>query len=273
MGLFQLCHRKYDYSYNQRLVPTGPRIALEFGRIYQKGLTVLYETRDIELALAGALSLWEPFEGLDTTKLVRNKKKMEELLRAYEKEFFGKEQWTDNGGEILLSYPLCEGVDFVGKQDRRGYFGDTRAIQENKTSTFPGMFVDEPNNQICGYLWLESKILGEKVRKVIVTIAWLHKNSVKGLIYPKVKADPPKSVFIRDPITVEDFLIEEFEKDVIQVAQDIMHYQDIEYWPKNAPQACGTFGGCEYKSLCLCSDEEKKVMAEMQFNKKELKPE
>lgn len=273
MGLFQLCHRKYDYSYNQKLVPMGDRIALEFGSIYQKGLTILYETRDIELALANALRLWEPFEGLDTTKLVRNKKKMEELLRAYEKEFFGKENWRDAGGEILLKWPLCEGVEFVGKQDRRGWFGDTRAIQENKTSTFPGMFVNEPNNQICGYLWLESKILGEKVRKAVVTIAGLHKNSVGGLLYPRVKSDPPKSVFIRDPIQVEDFLIEEFERDAKAVAIEIEICLRTGYWPKNAPQACGTFGGCEYKSLCLCSDEEKKVMAEMQFTKKERKPE
>lgn len=268
MGLFQLCHRKYDYSYNRRLVPMGEQVTLRFGEIYQKGLTILYETCSIESAIAESLRLWEPFEGLDTTKLVRNKKKLEELLRAYEKEFFGKEQWTDCGGELLLEYPLCEGVVFVGKQDRRGYFGDTRAIQENKTSTAPGFFVDEPNNQICGYLWLESKILGEKVRKAVVTITGLHKNSVNGLLYPRVKSDPPKSVFIRDPIQVEDFLIAEFEMDAIHTAYEIFECMEMEYWPKNAPQACGTFGGCEYKSLCLCSDEEKKVMAEMQFTKK-----
>lgn len=268
MELFQLCHRKYDYSYNQKLVPTGERITLEFGSAYQKGLTALYTARNIEKAVSEALHAWEPFEGLDTTKMVRNKKKMEELLRAYDKEFYGKENWTDNGGELLLEYPLCEGVIFVGKQDRRGWFGETRAIQENKTSTFPGMFVDEPNNQIVGYLWLESKILGEKVRKAVVTIAGLHKNSVNGLLYPRVKSDPPKSVFIRDPITVEDFLIEEFERDAVCVASEIDQCYTHNYWPKNAPQACGTFGGCEFKSLCLCSDEEKKVMAEMQFTKK-----
>lgn len=268
MALFQLCHRKYDYSYNQKLVPIGEQIALEFGRIYQKGLTTLYETRDIELAVASGLRLWEPFEGLDTTKLVRNAKKLKELLIAYYKEFFGKEQWTDAGGEILLQWPLCEGVEFVGKQDRRGWFGETRAIQENKTSTSPAFFVDEPNNQIAGYLWLESKILGEKVRKAVVTIAGLHKNSVNGLLYPRVKSDPPKSVFIRDPITVEDFLIEEFEQDAICVAEGIKLCNNLGYWSKNAPQACGTFGGCEYKSLCLCSEEERPTMIEMQFTKK-----
>ena len=256
----------------------GERIALEFGAIYQKGLTILYDTKDLEQAITAALRLWEPFEGLDTTKLVRNKKKMEELLRAYEKEFFGKENWTDAGGEILLKWPLCEGVVFVGKQDRRGWYGETRAIQENKTSTFPGMFVDEPNNQIVGYLWLESKVTGERVRKAVVTIAGLHKNSALGLLYPRVKSDPPKSIFIRDPIWVEDFLIEEFEKDAIQTAREIeMCHLTLKgnsgpYWPKNAPQACGTFGGCEYKSLCLCTDAEKPTIIEMQFTQKKPEP-
>src|SRR4030042_3866786 len=121
MAEFQLCHRKYQYSHVQNLVPIGERITLEFGKAYQFGLTVLYEKQDLEKAILEAIHLWEPFEGLDTTKLVRNKRKLEELLRAYHREFFGKEQWRDDGGEIKLEYPLCEGVVFVGKQDRRGW--------------------------------------------------------------------------------------------------------------------------------------------------------
>ncbi len=271
MGVFQACHRKYQYQYEQKLAPKGANVNLIFGEVYQYGLTRLYETKSVEIAKHDATAKWNSYGVIDERE-IRTPEKLRELVTAYDKEFFGKEQWTDNGGEILLEYPLCEGAVFVGKQDRRGWYGKERtiqrAIQENKTTTNPRWFIPEPNNQLIGYLWLESKILGEPVRKIVVTIAEINKNSALGLIKPRIKSDPPRSVFTRDPIYVEDFLVEEFEQDAVEVAREINNCSCRKYWPKNAPGACGNFGGCEFKQLCLCSDEEKPLIIELQYEKK-----
>lgn len=271
--LFQLCPRKYYYVTKLKLTPREPRIALEFGEAVHLGLGKLYDTKNIEEALKVALAKWGPFEGMDMGKGLRNKNKLEEMLRAYHKVFFGKEYWEDKGGEKLLAFPLVNDIEYIGKIDRFGLLAGNPAIQEWKHSASPGFFVAEPNNQLTGYCWLASMATDSLVRKVLVTIGNLYKSSREGLVPPRVKSDPPKWIFLRDPITIEDFLIEEWKLDIINVAAKIQLCETKGYWEKNAPQGCGSFGGCEFKPLCLCSAEEKPYLIEMQYTQKEIREE
>jgi len=258
---------------------------MKFGLAGHAGVRQLYETKDLQKCLSAAEEVWKPFEGMDVGKDgkpgVRTLTKLREILTAYHEQLFLKEDWTDQGGEVMeeLLIPVppyywhlfskCGYspfyIRYLAKIDRFGLSGQVPAIQELKflKPFMGGEFTPEPNNQIVGYLRASRR------RKAIVTVAKVQPSSVKGMVQPRSKRDEPYSIFTRDPVFYEDFAFAEFEQDVIGWVVSILTWQMSNYWPKSAPGACNDYGGCSFKTVCSVEPAKREVLLELGFKKKE----
>lgn len=89
---FARCPQYYEYSYLEGLISVKEQVSLLFGDAYHQGYGVLYDNLGIEAAVAKFKKAFEPYEGKDP-KGLRTLAKGEEMLRAYDEQFIGKEQW------------------------------------------------------------------------------------------------------------------------------------------------------------------------------------
>lgn len=271
---FARCPR-FDYYRNElRLEPDRPALGMVFGDAGHKGLGKLYDTGSLDESIKTATELWEPYEGMDVEKNgqpgIRTKAKLTEILTAYVEQLFGKEDWEDEGGEQLDAFTLIRDdltVTYRYKIDRIGKSGGTPAIQEWKflKPFFTNEFIPEPNLQVVGYLKATNR------QKAIVTVADVMKSSKNGMVVQKAKDVLPRSIFHRDPVYYDGWVFGEWEKDVFGWAKSILTCRESNYWPKNAPGACGNYGGCVYKTLCNADEEQRKVLMELSFKKREKK--
>jgi len=269
---FATCPRFFQYSNELQLEPDRESLGMKFGDAGHRGLGALYTHNSLDACLTVASDAWKPFEGMDVEKNgqpgMRTTAKLREILTAYFEQLYGKEEWIDQGGERLESMVLKRGeleIIYRFKIDREGLSGGVPAIQEWKFNKpfFTNEFIPEPNLQIVGYLRATGK------KKAVVTVCDVVKNSVKGQVQPRNKADLPRSIFHRDPVYYDDWVFKEWEEDVFGWAVSILTCRESNYWPKNAPGACGNYGGCVYKTLCNAEEEQRKVLMELSFRKKE----
>ena len=265
---FARCPLYYALNYEDKIESTKVKVALKWGDAYQQGITKLYDTEDVNKAVAKFVSVFTPFDGMDE-KGVRTLAKGQEMLEAWNEQFYGKEEWTDQGGEKMFSFEVVPGLFYTVKLDRQGLSGGVEAIQEIKTTGYPGMFVTEPNLQIQGYLYAYSHLKGVPVKKAVVTVAGLYKSSSRGMVKGTRKDDPPRSVFGRDNIWYEEWQFEQWKKAVKKWARLIQVCQEDNDWPINAPSACSAYGGCQYRVLCSADPEQREYLKETAFKKKE----
>ena len=279
------CPRYYFYDRVMKIEAQSKRLGMMFGSAGHTGLHKLYDTKNLDSCLDAAFKAWEPFEGQDVSKDgkpgVRTWAKLKEILTAYYNQIYVNEKWTDQGGEILESFlieipPFIrdaflgvgyteEAIRYRFKIDRKGLSGDVPAIQEWKflKPILGSDFVPEPNNQIVGYL------KGMQARKAVVTVAKVQVSSVEGMIKGRTKDAEPHSIFTRDPVFYDPHVFEEFSMDMLMWSFIILSCTALGYWPKNAPGACNYFGGCQFKQLCASDPEQRKVLIELSFQKKE----
>ncbi len=275
LSLLKRCPRLYYYTVELGLQAPTVDISKVFGEAVHAGWGCLYDTSNVESAI-GAFRKKFPF-GVEDPKGLRTQAKGEELIRAYQEQFFGKEEWVDEGGEVLEELELAPGINYRVKIDRRGLSYGEPAIQEWKTTAWAGFFVPEPNAQLIGYLWADSVLRKRAVRKCIVTIGGLYKTSKNGIMPARRKRDEygelgggeERSIFSRDPVYFQDWQIEEWKEETLTWIGVAETYKAMEIWPQASPEACGGFGGCAYKQICLETGEERKLLMEVKYEKKE----
>ena len=268
---FITCPQYYQFSREFKLEPDKPALGMMFGSAAHVGINVLYDTEDIDKAVQEALKSWSPFEGTDIEKSgrpgIRTKAKLEEILRAYHSEFYGKEKWEDQGGEklsfIVLENDLLR-VKYFYKVARKGLSGGVPATMEFKFQKpfFTREFIPEPNNQVVGYLKATER------KKAIITVADIVTSSENGIIPGKRKMDMPRSIFKRDPVFYEPWVMERWEKSIFGWSRLILECKESNNWPMAAPNSCGNYGGCQFKTLCNADVEQRKILMELGFRKK-----
>lgn len=77
-----------------------------------------------------------------------------------------------------------------------------------------------------------------------------------------------KKYFFRERLVFPRESVREFEKEMIQTVDDIIHTKENEYWYKNTSN-CVTFGVCNFYDICTACDPESII--DVSFKQKEFK--
>ncbi len=254
--------------------PRKPSLAAEFGKAYHAGVGAYYkEAHNLDAGLAAFEQSWAAFDGAEGEDLY-TMAKGKELVTAYS-ERYRDESWKWQAGEqpFAIEVPgapfLFLGIiDGVGRET--GLTTDL-SILELKSTKSPWDFCARPNGQVVGYPLALRTLYGEEVRRVRVTIAGVFKSSIGRYMAGKRKADPPKDVFTREIVDLNEWDFEEWVLDFKKKCFEIKMYEDEEYWPKQT-RACSGWGGCAYAPLCVAPPNMREMFMEANYRIQEWSP-
>ena len=136
-----------------------------------------------------------------------------------------------------------------------------------KFSTSTWGFVARPNSQLTGYAKGASAHLGREVSRVVLHTCGLFVSSSEGVVPGKKKGDSGRSVHSREPVDLEGFDFEEWERDVQWKWRELCRYSETGYWPKRT-QSCGDYGGCPFVPLCAAPPEQRELFVMSNFVEK-----
>lgn len=262
------CPRKCQVQFQMGWRPKGGKKALDFGRIYHDAVHVYYKMGKDLLAALAVLEAIPNVETDEEDKDIRTRSKAEELVTARDR-LFRNEDWEWIGGEqqFVIDIPgvpmrYAGFIDAFGKEiTGNGQY----VIQEEKTSKSPWYFCANPNAQVTGYIYAARTLFNQDIRRAHITMAGIYKSSIGGKVPAKRKADPPHEAINREIIDVNPWDLDEWVLDLGQKVEELVTYQKQDYWPKRT-RACGAYGGCPYKPICLAPPRVREFFLESQFD-------
>jgi hypothetical protein len=269
------CKRRGEYAYVRRIEPNeASDLALVYGAAVHLGLKTLVDNYTLvlgdEAAERGVDAFDEAFPKPEEPdkKGLRTQESGRQIIRAFRDQWLSRYPWEDEEGEKRYAIELPREHVYVAIIDRRGKLMGTKTLIEFKTTAWPHLFTIDPNTQVEG----QSAVLeGNGIygyRDVLFLLIHLHKDAKDGLIIHKKKGLEPDSIFRPMPTTLNDFKLDEWEKDVVARIEAIQRCYENGYFPKET-EHCGDFGGCPYKRLCvLGSKEERELVIQTSYKEK-----
>jgi hypothetical protein len=103
---------------------------------------------------------------------------------------------------------------------------------------------------VHGYVWATEKLIGERIDMFMLN----------ALIIRKPTRTGTSNAFIRKPYTIQRGNILEFEKDVTQKIESLIHNMTIGYFPKSPVWCQGKYGNCQYFHTCTADHSAKHIM-------------
>jgi len=263
LDLAMTCPRKYYYRIIRGISPKHKSVHLIFGGIYASALENFYKYRaegeSIETAqrkvVREALTASWDNDNNRPRVFEDNAKTRPNLIRtivwyieqfAIETDDGLKTHHLDDGRpavELSFSLEISPNIMYCGHLDRVVSMADQFYVMDQKTTggTVGTYYFDtfSPNNQMSGYAMAGQAVLHSPIAGVIIDAAQIAVNFTR---------------FERGVTTRSKDQIEEWLQNTIYFIhnfQDLTkHAQDEETkWPMN-PNACGNYGGCEFRILC-----------------------
>ena len=260
---WQNCQRYYLFRHMCGFRKMTPDAAgLEFGKAFHRATEVVDLTGDIELAMSG---FKDDFNFPDDT--VRTLTRAREMLKNYQ-DYVKKHNWTfiqqaENTLEISFCLPFNSNVNYAGRCDREltnGAIGEWKTayyLYDSNGNPMPYLQQWWGHNSIRGYAWAKG------ASKAILL----------GMgVYPqRKKGGFPYSGIEHLVISIEDWEIEEFKRDMTLISEQILEayskhnlepgcfesnlnrmFQDKLYrhFPTNTSKCYYFKNTCQFKDLC-----------------------
>lgn len=281
LGTLQECMRKAKYSLNEGWKAEMESPATLFGSAIHKALEVFYNGDPRQRKLP-------PLETMELLSYGHQAPDPDDLLMRATRAFVEKAQplvalpaenkrSIQNGVYILWHYfkaylddPYVAYIDKQGPFTERqftfrlfedanlviDYFGTIDLVVQHtqtkellvcdhKTSSVVGVdFYNRlsPNHQYTGYLMGAQRAFGIQTNSFLV-------NCVQVKEKPKTSRGTPPS-FPRQVTTRDADSFEEFEESVIYAVRAYLCAIETGFWPLGHVNACATYGGCQYLSIC-----------------------
>ena len=245
------CRKKFDWRYNQLLVPTGRSTALGFGTVFHAAMESWYSFKDYERAKRDMLDeadkcgLVETMEEHPKHSKERALKVFEQYVNTYKDDF--TVEIVDNRPAIEVPFvveinDISPSFLYVGTLDgiiRRN--GALYGFEHKTTQRVDDAYLHSfrPNHQITGYCWGLSNYIEEPIGNFLVNIVHLLKNETK---------------FLRINTTRTTYEVHDFKKQLIAMVTDIRKARLDEAWYMNTTN-CSAYGGCPYRELCTANPE------------------
>lgn len=282
LSTWRSCRRKHFWSSIHALYPTGKSIHLIAGgafaagmeaarRVAFKGPGTHRPTHDdlLQAAFAAFLREWGDYEAPeDSPKSFHNTfAALEEYLRLYPPATDVAQPLIRPDGspavEFTFSIPLDishpetgDPILFSGRFDMLGTWNGVPCILDEKTTSQLGFaWVDQwrLRGQFMGYLWACRQLGYEGINTAIVRGIALLKRDFK---------------FVTHPEQFPNHMLDRWYNQLMMDVQDIVdayrngknHSFQAECidanYPYNFADACASYGGCAFASLCLAKDPE-----------------
>lgn len=128
-------------------------------------------------------------------------------------------------------------------------------VADHKTTSSLGKdFLNriKPNHQYTGYVWLAQEVLAVPAQKFLVN----------GIQVAKTKTSFSRQFTDRTP---EDFA--EMKLAVLQAVGNYLDSLDHGFFPQNAPDPCGLWGGCQFLEVCASPENLRENIIQYQYGK------
>lgn len=132
-------------------------------------------------------------------------------------------------GEAML---FCGHLDRLALMNGAAYISDRKTTAHTISAQWFQQFT--PHNQFSLYM-----LAGQVV----------YKQPVKGLIVDGAQIAVGFSRFERALVTRDDAQLREWHADTLLQFELMERYAELGYWPQN-DSACGSYGGCKFRSVC-----------------------
>lgn len=231
--LWQQCHRKFQYSYVMGLKPQVTSKAMIMGTITHMAIEhwlkhpehkdmLVQETKERDFLLGQALQTYF------------DKHEVDEDLDTFDTSvpFFEELHEDVMGYQVMLAGE----IDALAKWRKNNSLW---VVERKSTGQIPSNLVTRFNldDQVRGYNWVTRRKWNMPVVGAIEDIIRFTKNTE----------------LVRDFVLVEDWMLDEWEADMIGVAEEIITAAEKNRYPMS-PHACHNWGTCPYNDLCLNPD-------------------
>lgn len=282
LGTFLCCRRKAYFHSVRRLTLKSPRLSLEIGNIWHKGMYVLYgggSIKKTKKAIIAAIneSVATGFSAMATpAAIAMNRAMLTGMIGGYAKKY-GKRDlkaWKIHQREVKIVIPKIFGsaIDFIGIID---------AIVEIKAGPNKGIWILEHKTtkdlsyytveaikkaiQTLAYIYTARKFLGLKPKGIIWNAVRkpskrLKKNQTVDEYCTEIEEDyiaRPAFYFYRQELRVNRSSVDEWVEEAHQQIMDLeicyTNKDNIAIWYKNT-SLCDMYGGCEFAPLCYRGD-------------------
>ncbi len=240
------CKRRFYWSYVRHLKPVDRQLALEFGSAIHLALENWYTYYDVERALQEFHENWTDL----LADNIRTHENAEKMLRAYFVHY-SHEPFKIISLEHGFRVPLGD-FEFCGRYDAVIIWDGLALVFDHKTTarlTQSYFKQFRPNFQVSGYIWAARRTLDIEVSGMMINLLHVLTKSYN---------------FMREIIPREQWELDAFEDIAIAIMKDLSQRDQTtrDDWPE-CWAACGDYGGCPYRDLCITNEPERLV--EMQF--------
>lgn len=266
LSTFRSCKKKFYWNYIQKLKPAGQSIHLLAGGAFAAGCEAARirqfannntEPVHIDDLLNAAMGAFLKHWG-DNPEFENETKNFHNTFHALEQYLVEYPPFSDPVQPFMkpdgnpatefsfaiplpVNNPLGHPYTFVGRFDLLGYYGDQMVVEDDKTTSALGPYwlrQWDLRGQFMGYTWA-CRQLGYPVDHVIV----------RGIAIQKTQHQ-----FAMVPVQFSNLLIERWYEELLNSCHEINHYFERKLWPYNFGDACSSFGGCSYDTLCKAAD-------------------
>ena len=260
---FTTCSRAAEYYLINGRETSAPRSALTFGGAIHKGLEVLL-TKGIspeskQLAFNSMLGCFanDPVPVEEWRTPDRAIEVLEQYCKFYPSEMFSVVRTPEQKAMVELPFALPLG-DVLLPDNSRVYILWTGRIDgiiqwdnqywalDHKTSSMKGptFWKDfELSQQMIGYTWAASQLLGQRITGVVINGLFCRKPS---------KAGTPTE-FERQRFAYPDYMLQEWHQNTLTLVSDFLGHYSRSFFPKQTKWCCGKYGLCSYHSVCTAS--------------------
>lgn len=281
ISAFRSCHQKALREYFQHWKPKTPNVHLHAGKAYAEGLEKARKAfylegrpapESVAIGLRALMAAYGTFEcPADSAK------SLERMCGAFEYYFTQYPLETDKAipvrlpnGERGIEFSFAEPIDeahpetgdpllYVGRMDAVvEYAGGLYGLDDKTTSQLGASWPKQWDlrSQFSGYCW-------GAARADMPLSGFL----VRGVSILKTKYDTMQPITYR-PV----WMIEAWYEQLIRTVRDIKRCWEEGYWDYDFDHACGEFGGCIFRTICMTEPSNRIAWLETNFERRRWDP-
>ena len=265
IATFAECRKKFDLSFNKKIVPRKLPKTLQIGSLFAKGIFYLHKGGEIAVCCANVDFIAEQLELRATNQEHINEIETDKIttiamLIGYEQHFM--EQKLNILPEYHIKIPIQKKYIYIMRLDGRVKTHEkenwvlelktTASIQKNQIERLPCDF------QLKSYCWGLQKWTWKKVKGILYR--FIRKPSIKQKQNETIEQFQKR--LQKDYIEREDFyfyeemplldqnILQDFEEELNQIFSDLTQCYKTNHWYRSPTCGNTKFGECTYFKYC-----------------------
>lgn len=260
---FKSCHREAYNKYFLKRIPVIPSIHLHAGGAFAKGMEATRQAyfvaglSDTDALLKGTSVLLDSYGDLpEDDTVVKTAERMAGALQYYftifplETDFIKPHVGADGKPMIETSFAIPLPISHPQTGDPLLYAGRFDMVGDNAGSIF---IVDEKTTNALGPTWgARYDNSGQFTGYVYAMQQYglpIGGIMIRGIAILKEKYNHAQHIMYRP-----QHVIDRWYKQLLVDTADMIRCWESGYWDYDFADACGSFGGCDFRTVCTMND-------------------